>query len=802
MKKIFTLFMVLCTSLTAFSQQFGSISGTVTTNDGEPAIYVTVGVKDHTLGAMTNEKGQFHINRVKPGEYTLMVSAVSLGAQQKRVTVTAGQNTVQNFVLEVNNAELKEVVIKENANRIKIDNPSPSLRLDEPLSQVPQNIQVVSNQAIKEQQIISMSDGLIRNVSGAVRLEHWGDLYANITMRGSQIQAFRNGFNVVSSYWGPLTEDMSFVDHIEFVKGPAGFMLSNGDPSGLYNVVTKKPTGQTKGEFSLTTGSYGLFRATLDLDGKLSKDGKLLYRLNVAGQNKGSHRPYEQNDRYTIAPVVSYQIDDDTKLTAEYTFQNARMTDVGSYYVFSTKGYATFPVDFTQSQPGLPITNINDNSLFLNLQHRIDNHWKLTAQAAYFNYKQKGSSLWPALVGADTVSAVPGPDTVIRSVGLWDAKSTMTMAQAFLNGDITTGAVHHRILAGLDMGQKNYWADWSQSHVLDTKEKFFNSDDPYYGTPANGYPVWDRTLDLEARAVNAGGTIDQQYTGLYLQDELGFLDNRLRLTLAGRYTYVKQSSYGGDPISAHHFTPRIGVSGTITSSLSVYGLYDQAFLPQASGRLVNGGDVKPLTGNNIEFGIKKDWAGGKWNTTASIYQITKNNEATAAASSTPANPVSMLLGQKRAKGIEFDVRGEIVRGLTLTANYALTSSKVTEVGDVTDGSVQVGDVVPGYSKHVVNGWLNYKLQRGPLRGTGVSAGFTGLLDRETDTWSVSDVRLPDYFKFDAGLFWEGRKLRVTGNVFNVFDKYLYSGSYYSYLGAYYYQTEAPRNYRVSISYRF
>src|SRR3546814_11159908 len=113
-----------------------------------------------------------------------------------------------------------------------------------------------------------MSDQLIRNVSGATRLEHWGDLYTNITMRGSQIQAFRNGFNVVNSYWGPLTEDMSFVDHIEFVKGPAGFMLSNGDPSGLYNVVTKKPTGRQQGEVSFTMGSYELYRATVDMDGK------------------------------------------------------------------------------------------------------------------------------------------------------------------------------------------------------------------------------------------------------------------------------------------------------------------------------------------------------------------------------------------------------------------------------------------------------------------------------------------------------------------------------------------------------
>ncbi|WP_431241224.1 hypothetical protein ACQ9BO_14030 [Flavobacterium sp. P21] len=103
-------------------------------------------------------------------------------------------------------------------------------------------------------------------------------------MRGSQIQAFRNGFNVVSSFWGPLTEDMSFVDHIEFVKGPAGFMLSSGDPSGLYNVVTKKPTGVTKGEVSVLGGSYDFYRVSLDLDGKLDKKGKLLYRFNGAAQ--------------------------------------------------------------------------------------------------------------------------------------------------------------------------------------------------------------------------------------------------------------------------------------------------------------------------------------------------------------------------------------------------------------------------------------------------------------------------------------------------------------------------------------
>jgi iron complex outermembrane receptor protein len=62
--------------------------------------------------------------------------------------------------------------------------------------------------------------------------------------------------------------------------------------------------------------------------------------------------------------------------------------------------------------------------------------------------------------------------------------------------------------------------------------------------------------------------------------------------------------------------------------------------------------------------------------------------------------------------------------------------------------------------------------------------------------------LPDYFKVDAGLFWERDNLRITANVFNILDEYLYSGSYYTWLNAYYWQTDPPRNVRLSLAYKF
>ena len=795
--KLFFAFSLLLSVHTVWANEegeneegLGGVKGKITTSDNKPAGMVTIILKDTRKNALTADDGSFIIRNIQPGNYVLEFALIGYETMTENVTIEANKTIEVSLQLQVSDKQLQDVIVRTGIG-YKINTTSSSLRLTTPVNQVPQNIQLITGKALKDQQIISMSDGVVRNVSGAVRLEHWGDLYTNISARGSQVQAFRNGFNVVNSYWGPLTEDMSFVDHIEFVKGPAGFMLSSGDPGGLYNVVTKKPTGLTRGSAEITLGSYDLYRATLDLDGKLSSDGKLLYRLNLMGQNKGSFRPDEFNNRYSIAPVISYQVDEKTKLTLEYTLQHAKMSDVGSYYVYGTDGYATLPRDFTTLPPGLEPTTIDDHSVFLNLQHQLNDNWKLTVQGAYFNYRQVGTSMWPAAVNPD--------GTMLRSVGSWDALSTMTMAQAFINGEVYTGRVRHRILGGLDMGTKNYWADWGQSFQLDSVGGEFNTLNPGNRMPSNGYPSFDHDMStIKERATAVGGLQDQRYTSAYVQDELGFFNDVLRVTLAGRYTTFSQSYYGSGQ-EAKHFTPRAGVSVSIDKFTSVYGLYDQAFIPQAAGRLTSGSKIEPLTGNNIEFGVKRDWANGKWNTTLSVYRILKNNEVTADPNSNPANPTYIVIGQKRAQGIEFDLRGKITNGLNLIANYAYTDSRVTKAND--GSGLKVDDIVPSYAAHTANAWLNYQAQSGGLKGAGASIGFTFLGDRHTE-WEESDVKLPDYFKLDGGLFWQGEKIRVTANIFNMLNKYLYSGSYYSWLSAYYWQAEPGRNLRFSVSYNF
>src|SRR5690606_11810509 len=132
-----------------------------------------------------------------------------------------------------------------------------------------------------------------------------------------------------------------------------------------------------------------------------------------------------------------------TRLTLEYNYQHARMSDVGSYYIFGTDGFATLPRNFTSLPAGMPATRIHDHSIYANIEHRFSSAWKITGQLARFHYFQDGTSMWPAAVGTD--------GKMIRAVSSWQAKSRMTMGQLFINGDVTTGKVRHRMLAGIDM---------------------------------------------------------------------------------------------------------------------------------------------------------------------------------------------------------------------------------------------------------------------------------------------------------------------------------------------------------------
>ncbi|WP_318342822.1 TonB-dependent receptor [Flagellimonas baculiformis] len=761
--------------------QTGNISGKVTDQRNNPLANVNIALSNTSLGTTSDNSGNYQIEDLAPGSYTLTFSMIGYTTQTASVTVRANSTTNAPWVVLAERQEqLNEVIVEGHQNKYVENKPSTSLRLKTELVKLPQNIQVISSELLQDQQVTTIMDGLTRNVSGVTMLEHWGQ-FARINMRGFRLPAFRNGVNVQDS-WGPLAEDMNTVERIEFVKGPAGFMMSAGEPGGFYNVVTKKPTEQFIANASLTAGSFDFYRGTVDVGGKASSDGKLLYRFNAMYQTSDSHRGNEQADRFGFAPAFTYKFSDRTSVTAEMNLQDAE-SFLGSAYIFApvADGYGSLPRDFNFVDTNYPKTDIQEVTFFLNAKHEFSDNWSVEGQLAYLRYDQEGNSAWIAGLDSDT-------GDVVRTITQWDALSAGKYAQLYINGAFQTGGVSHKILGGLDFSEKNYWADFYTTFTVDT-EVPFNIYDPVYGEVA--MPDFDRSTKVQYRR---GGQPYSANTlrGYYFQDEIGFMEDKIRLTLAGRYTnlYTQGKTENDDVV-----TPRVGLSIDLLPDLAIYGLYDQSFLPQAG----ISADLEPLNdpvdANDIEGGIKKTFFDGRLRTSLGAFQITKENILT----TDPENPnYSIYLGEVQSKGIEFDLQGQVTPELNVVLNYANTKVEVTK----DTNPDRVGTRVAGHAKHVTNGWLNYNFsQISALKGFGASLGYQYQVDRSTWAWAADNQSdLPDYFRLDGALSWRNSNFRVQLNINNILDEYLYSGANYgSYL---YWQSEPGINGRITVAYTF
>src|SRR5690606_7913677 len=127
----------------ADNMEIGIIQGHVRTSDGKDAANVSISLKGRVGGTQTNQQGEFTL-KTKPGTYILRASAVGMKTQEKAVTVKDGQTVTVNFILTINAEQLQEVIVSANRSNYKADNPSASLRLAEPLLEIPQNVQVIT----------------------------------------------------------------------------------------------------------------------------------------------------------------------------------------------------------------------------------------------------------------------------------------------------------------------------------------------------------------------------------------------------------------------------------------------------------------------------------------------------------------------------------------------------------------------------------------------------------------------------------------------------------------------------------
>ena len=99
--------------------QTGKIRGVIK-SEGKAVEFANVGLVGTVYGTASNEKGFFELKDIKPGKYSLQISAIGFKRYQQNITVKDGDNLKLNVNVESSTSELNEVVITGTLKEVSI----------------------------------------------------------------------------------------------------------------------------------------------------------------------------------------------------------------------------------------------------------------------------------------------------------------------------------------------------------------------------------------------------------------------------------------------------------------------------------------------------------------------------------------------------------------------------------------------------------------------------------------------------------------------------------------------------------
>src|SRR6185437_3472482 len=197
-------------------------------------------------GTITDAYGNYNLQNVSPGKYTVVVSAIGYAYQNKDVMVKSS-GAVLDFQLHNSLVRLDEVVVTAE-------------KKEELLQKIPVSITALSAKQVQEYQLWNSKDltAIIPNLNS----NNSGDERNVTSIRGivttsydPAVATYIDGVNQFSldTYISNLFD----VERIEVLRGPQGTLYGRNAMGGVINIITKQPTNTTRGFAELNIGNYG-----------------------------------------------------------------------------------------------------------------------------------------------------------------------------------------------------------------------------------------------------------------------------------------------------------------------------------------------------------------------------------------------------------------------------------------------------------------------------------------------------------------------------------------------------------------
>ncbi|MBY0571599.1 MAG: TonB-dependent siderophore receptor [Burkholderiaceae bacterium] len=643
--------------------------------------------------------------------------------------------------------QLPEIQVKvkaEKTDQYDVTEASSATKQKIALRNIPQIVNVVPDIVMREQNASSVQDAL-QNVVG-LSFSVGDGQRDQVAIRGftAIYDQYIDGIRDDAMYF----RDLSNIERIEVLKGPASVLYGRGSAGGLINRITKKPQAHPESEVALSLSSQGQKRTSFDVGGASEQ---LNFRINGALEDSSNFRDQFSLKRQAVAPSVTWQLSPATRITAQADYlKDKRIADQG------LPAYRGRPVDVpvntfygaaNASDVGYVQSDVVSGTI--TLDHTINESLSLHSAIRSYDFKldRNYTGIGDIKDGATPTVSI-GQSKRLRN-------ENGTYWQTELSQKAQWGDTRHQLMYGVELGtQDKEEILWSRNNVA-TYNLF--------------QPVRVNLAAMPTTLVPGTNTLNRyEFAAAYVQDLIS-LTPQWKILAGLRYDSLRQnrddrtSKNLDQSRQDNNFAPRLGFVYHASDALSFYASNSTSFQPLADTFTIrtNTDKLEPTKTTNNEIGLKLD-IDAKASLTLAVFDMRQNNVQV----QDPLNKnASLPVGKQGTKGVELQYTGEIAKGWDILAGYAYMRGEILESTELTSaGTPFKGNASALTPKHSANLWLKYTINPAWYVAGGGRA--------ESARYASPDnlVTLPGYTVINLATGYQTGKLEFNVSLRNLFNR--------------------------------
>jgi outer membrane receptor protein involved in Fe transport len=444
------------------------------------------------------------------------------------------------------------VSAKQDASGYGVTSATSVTRLNTPLRDIPQTVNIASERMIKELAAPTLGEAVAFLPGVTVRNGGQDQFQVRSIDVFSQ---FRNSFRYTTGSSMQFRKDMANIDRIEVIKGLGSATTGRGEAGGVVNLVTKKPQAKEATSLRFTMDDFSYNKTELDTTGPLTADGRILYRAIASYTGGEIYLPNEKYDTVAFFPSVYFRINDRTDLLVEGTLQSGRtpsaeffeIQDEFQFFFRAPDGQVlrTFPQDgalhktrmLPQDQPQTASwvrPDAQDYEVLTQLNHKFTD-WFSTRQGVIWVKTEVDRDLTRlrGFGGYIFDSANPLGPPIDWTMALRHDTTELDTEFVSYQGDFLLeydfAKMSHQTLLGYEFTQRDIFNRFSRANTGGIWRIMDNS----------AFLNLQRS-DMPAQAVVTSETRDVEETSYYAQHTIKALDERLQITGGWRYDKIEE----------------------------------------------------------------------------------------------------------------------------------------------------------------------------------------------------------------------------------------------------------------------